>query len=153
MAALASVEELAARLPFVMDADEVREAEGALEDLSDDARHYGKASWLDPAKVPAEVKNLITRAASRHMKNYDGFTGSRAGDEDVNWVNRGEDAGSAYFTEREIKKLKALGGNQHSGFYSTSVAAWGSYDRNPQHVLYPRDEDGFRMPIPSEDDL
>jgi hypothetical protein len=129
MAALATPEELADRLPFVMDADEIREAVGALEDLSDDARFHGKTTWTDPATIPTEVKNLILRAASRHMKNYDGFTGSRAGDEDVNWTDRGENAGSAYFLPVEIKKLKALAGNRNSGFYTSSISAWGSADR------------------------
>jgi hypothetical protein len=129
MEALATVEQLADRLPFVMDAGEIREAQGALEDLSDDARHLGKQSWGDAATAPSEVVRLVLRAASRHMKNYDGFTQSRAGDETVAWNDKGEEAGAAYFTEAEKKKLKALAGN-HSGFHSVSAAAWGSPTRS-----------------------
>lgn len=122
MEALVSVEELAARLPFVMDEDETREAEGALEDLSDDARSYGRATWLNPTSAPRQVRNLVLRAAARHMKNYDGFTTSRAGDESVGWTDRGEQAGSAYFTAAEIKLLRGLSGR--GGFASVPLSTW-----------------------------
>lgn len=151
MTALATTDELAARLPFVMDTDEEREATGALEDLSDDARHYGRSTWDDPATVPAEVKNLVLRAAARHMKNPDGFTSSRAGDENVYWTDRGQDSGSATFTEAEIKKLKALSGRS-TGFHSSTISAWGSPDRDTAGTSQlVRDENGFLMPMPSVD--
>lgn len=121
-ATLVSVEELAARLPFVMDDDEEREAEGALEDLSDDARSYGRATWLTQATTPRQVKNLVRRAAARHMKNYDGFTTSRAGDEAVGWTDRGEQSGSAYFTQSEIKLLRGLSGR--GGFASVPLSGY-----------------------------
>lgn len=141
MTALATTEELALRLPFVMDTDEEREATGALDDLSDDARIYGRGTWGDTVACPDEVKNLVLRAAARHMKNYDGFTSSRAGDENVYWTDRGHEAGSAYFTEREIKKLKALAGSR-AGFHSVAASAWGTPDRR----TYP--DDGFpQFPI------
>lgn len=120
--ALVTVEELAARLPFVMDEDEKREAVGALEDLSDDARSYGRATWTTPATAPRQVKNMIRRAAGRHMKNYDGFTTSRAGDESVGWTDRGEQSGSAYFTAAEIKMLRGLSGR--GGFTSVPLSGY-----------------------------
>ena len=145
--ALVSVDELAFRLPFVMDEDEIREAEGALEDLSDDARFYGKVNWATPETTPRQVRNLVLRAAARHMKNYDGFTQSRAGDESLSWTDRGEDAGSAYFTEREIKTLRQMSGNQRNGFHSVSVTGWGNPTRPADSSLLIRDGDGFPLPV------
>ncbi|MFC0622821.1 hypothetical protein [Kribbella deserti] len=120
---LVTITELAARLPFELDADETREAEGAIADLSDDARLYGKPGWLSPAVTPVPVKNLILKAAGRHMKNHDGYTTSRAGDETVAWTDRGHDAGSAYFTDRELKALRAMA-NHTAGLYSVEIIAW-----------------------------
>lgn len=125
MEPLATLEELAARLPFVMDEDEEREAAGALEDLSDDARTYGKPTWETIARTPQQVRNLILRAAARHMKNPDGYTQSRAGDESVSWTDRGEAAGSATFTDREVKVLRQLAGNTRNGFHSVGIYAYG----------------------------
>ena len=122
---LATVAELAARLPFEMDVDENREAEGALIDLSDEARHYGSERWTTTANTPSSVKNLVLRAAARHMKNYDGFTQSRAGDESVSWADKGAEAGSAHFTEIEQTRLGELGGFRRSGFHSVGAYAWG----------------------------
>lgn len=123
MAALATVAELAARLPFVMDDDETREATGALEDLSDDARHYGKSSWVDAATTPRQVVSLVLKAAGRHMKNFEGFTQSRAGDETLTWTDRGHNAGSAYFTKSEIAILTQMAGV--SAIFSVPITAWG----------------------------
>jgi hypothetical protein len=108
---LVTMEELAAKLPFVMDDDEEREAEGALEALSDDARFYGKSSWATIATTPPSVCRLVLKAANRHMKNFEGLSQSRAGDETVAWDNqKSAEAGSAHFTDREIRVLKTLAG-------------------------------------------
>lgn len=107
---LVTTTELAARLPFVMDEDEEREAEGALTDLSFEAQAVGSANWTDPSNTPQAVLNLILRAAARHMKNYEGYTVSRAGDETVQWDAQGEGAGSARFTKDERQMLKQMGG-------------------------------------------
>lgn len=122
MEALVTVPELAARLPFVMDDDEMREAEGALEDLSDDARSYGRVTWLSPTSAPRQVRNLVLRAAARHMKNPDAFVTSRAGDETLGWTDRGEQGGSAYFTKSEISLLRGLSGR--GGFASVPLSSW-----------------------------
>jgi hypothetical protein len=120
---LATTDQLAERLSFVMDPDEIREAQGALVDLSDEARHYGSDRWLDPATTPQSVINLVLRAAARHMKNYDGFTQSRAGDESVSWSDKGVESGSAHFTEGEQTRLSELGGYRRTGFHT--VGMWG----------------------------
>lgn len=133
MEVLASIEELRARVPFVMDPDEEREAVGALEDLSDDARHYGSEKWQTPAVTPRQVSKLILKAAARHMKNPDGYTVSRAGDESVSWAERGEGAGSATFTTAEIQRLNELGGFRSNSFFTVNTFAYGTKAR-PQNV-------------------
>lgn len=150
MEALVTVEELADRLPFVMDADDEREATGALEDLSDDARYYGSDSWVDALTTPRQVRNLVLRAAVRHMKNYEGFIQSRAGDETLVWTDRGEDAGSAYFTRREQNALRQMAG-KGGGLGSFDTTAWGTSEHH-RHVgrRYSRHERALPMPGPIE---
>lgn len=106
---LVGINDLTARLPFVMDEDETREANGALTDLSFDAQSIGSAGWTTPENTPQAVKNLIVRAAARHMKNYEGYTVSRAGDETVQWQEH-DVAGQATFTKDEKQMLKQMGG-------------------------------------------
>lgn len=125
MEPLATIEELAAQLPFEMDDGEVREAEGALASLSDDARFYGKEIWVHTGVTPGPVCRMVLRAANRHMKNYDGYSQSRAGDETVAWSNQdGAEAGSAHFTDREIAQLRRYAGK--SKLHSAPVSAWGT---------------------------
>lgn len=125
MEALASVPELAARLPFTMSAEEQREAQGALDDLSDEARYYGNPNWETPATAPYNVVNMILRAAARHMKNYEGYVSTRAGDEAVTWTDRGntDEAGSARFSQEERKRLGEIGGRRRVGFHSVGMFA------------------------------
>lgn len=125
--ALVTIEELAPRLPFVMDANEEREARGALEDLSFDAQSLGSPAWV-PEALPQSVRNLVLRAAARHMKNYEGYTVSRAGDESVQWSDGGESAGTATFTEDEKKMLRVMGGRTPF-IGGVGVVAWGKADR------------------------
>lgn len=108
---LVALPDLEARLPFVLDEDETREATGALEDLSFDAQAIGSALWTDELNTPTAVKNLILRAAARHMKNYEGYTMSRAGDETVQWQDQ-DTPGTATFTEDEKQMLRTMGGNR-----------------------------------------
>lgn len=120
---IVSVEELGAKLPFVMDEDDKREAELTLDTLSDDARDLGSPRW-DAHNAPRQVRNIILRAANRHMKNYESYTMSRAGDESVSWTDRGDEAGTAYFTERESSAIRKLAGNRNSGFWSVGLYAY-----------------------------
>jgi hypothetical protein len=108
MTALVTLEELTPRLPFTLSSEEEREANGALEDLSFDALAIGNATWTE-ATLPLAVKNLILRAAARHMKNYEGYTVSRAGDETVQWAEQ-DAPGQATFSEDEKTMLRQMGG-------------------------------------------
>lgn len=129
MEALVTLIELQDRLEWDLDPGEQKVASGALEDLSDDARLYGSRLWETPALAPRQVKNLVLRAAARYMRNFEGLTQSRAGDETVAMPDRGEDAGSPVFTKKEIQTLRAIAGNIYTGFYSVGTVGYGSPDR------------------------
>lgn len=120
--AIASLPELQVRLEWDLDSGEQAIAQGALEDLSDDARFYGSQRW-DSETAPRQVKSLVLRAAVRYMRNPEGFVQSRAGDETVIWSDKGEDAGTAHFTEREQKILGAIAG-RGQGLTSVNTFAW-----------------------------
>jgi hypothetical protein len=124
--ALAALEDLKARLEWELDADETRAAHAALEDLSDQALHYGRSTWT-AATVPALVRNTILAATTRYLRNPDGYTQSRAGDETLTWTDRGHDAGTAYFTDRETKLIQGFAGR--AGIGSIPVVAWGNKRR------------------------
>jgi hypothetical protein len=123
---LATIGELKARLEWELSEAEERLAIGALEELSEDARFYGKSSWVSAETTPNLVRNTLLKAAARFMRNPDAFTVSRAGDETTQWTDRGLDGGSANFTDREIKTLRTLAGT--SNMMSAPISAWQSKD-------------------------
>jgi hypothetical protein len=127
MANFAELPDLTARLDWTLDADETRIATAALEDASDLARTYGR-NWFDAASAPRMVRTLVLAACVRYMRNPDGYTQSRAGDETLAWNEVGDKAGSIYFTDAEIKVLAALAGR--SGIISVPVSAWNSRIRD-----------------------
>lgn len=118
----ATIEELTARLDWTLDADETRIAVAALEDLSDQARYYGLA-WPVPATAPRMVRSIVLNAAVRYMRNPDGYTLSRAGDETLQWTDLGPDAGAAHFNDKEIKALRKMAGA--TGLGTVPMTAWG----------------------------
>lgn len=121
MEPFATLIELKGRLEWTLDADEERAATGALEDLSNWARHYGRNWEADAA--PLLVKTLVLGAAARFMRNPDNFTTSRDGDETVSWTDRGAQAAAQPFVESEIIALKAL--VRPVVFGSVGMTAWG----------------------------
>lgn len=132
MTSLATIEDLQGRLDFpLVDAeagvDLTTVAQNALEDLSEDALFYGKASWTAD-DVPPVVKSTIIRAAARHMKNPDGFSQSRSGDELVMWGRTvAPDAGSAAFTAGEVQKIQRAASG---GAVLPSFGTMGSYSQS-----------------------
>lgn len=105
---LAAYDDLLARLDWELDENEERIARSALEDLSDDARHYGSSSWVSEAVAPRAVRTMVLRAAVRYMRNPDGYVQSRAGDEVVGWAPRKTDVGAASLSEAEKNELRDL---------------------------------------------
>lgn len=126
MEPFATLTELEARLEWDLDDGEKRIATGALESLSDDARFYGR-NWLDAASAPAQVKNIVLKAAARFMRNPDSYTQSRAGDETLMWTDRGEASGEAELSATQIKMIRALAGNV-STLISAGTSPWGTVD-------------------------
>ncbi|GAA0967418.1 hypothetical protein [Actinocorallia libanotica] len=142
--AYATLDELTARLDWTLDADEERIAASALEDASDLAAHYGR-DWPE-TNVPRLVRTLVLKAAVRYMRNPDGYTQSRAGDETLAWSDAsGENAGTVYFTDEEIKLLEGLGGRK-PGLGSVQVSAWNSKIRH-RPGLVPVDYGGDAFPL------
>lgn len=118
----ASVADL--NLDFDLDDGQTRDAEQALEEASNLARYYG-ADWPDPAIAPYMVRTIVLRAVRAYMRNPDGFTQSRAGDETVGWPDRGiSPIGRVEFTPDEIKMLQSLAGKDVSGVMSVQMFAW-----------------------------
>lgn len=131
--ALATLDELKARLDWELDTSEESVATSALEDLSDDALFYGSANWTETT-VPRQAKSLLLRAAARYMRNPDGYIQSRAGDETLVWSDQGEDSGTAYFSEREQKLLNQIAG-RNVGLVSVQLQAHGpARRRGPRYI-------------------
>lgn len=129
MEPLATLTDLEHRVDWALDEDEKRLAESALEDASDLARSYGREWTAD--KVPRLVRTLVLAACVRYLRNPDGYTQSRAGDETLAWDGQGENAGSVHFTDAEIALLRGLGGMRPT-VYSAPITAWG-----PTHKQVP----------------
>lgn len=145
MAAFASLDQVKARLPWTLDADEERIATAALDEASDLACYYGKA-W-DPTTAPRLVGTYVLRAVVRYMKNPEGLVTSRAGDETSQWAER-PGLGDVTFTSDEIKALKALAGRGNVG--SIPVVAWGTQIPKPEGYV-PVSSGGADFPFFSSD--
>lgn len=132
MESYATIDDLRGRLDWALDADEDRIARSALEDASDLARGYGR-DW-ESATAPRLVRTLVLKAVARYLRNPDGFTQSRAGDETLAWNDAaGPDAGTVHFTNQEQKLLKALAGNGPR-LVSAPISAWGPQRKHPAHM-------------------
>jgi hypothetical protein len=137
------------RLDWTLDADETRVASAALQDASDEARQYGR-DW-SPDTVPRLVRAIVLKACVRYLRNPDGYTSSRAGDETLTWSDRGDpNAGAISFTRDEIALLRELAGRR-AGLTSAPVFAWSprTHRHGPGHV--PVDGGGPFPLFPSED--
>lgn len=114
-------ETLAEQLDFALDEQGVKQATRRLEMASNLARHYGLDTWTDTA-VPSVVRDIVLNVVERYMRNPDGYTQSRAGDETVAWRDPG-DEGNWYFSENEKEILGSLG-KQSFGFGSITMTPW-----------------------------
>ncbi|MDT0487767.1 hypothetical protein [Streptomyces doebereineriae] len=103
-------DELKGRLDWNLDDDELRIAVGALDDASDLAPTYGR-DWPEDT-APRLVKTLPLKSAARYLRSPKGYTQSRAGDETLAWSNIGRDAGTVYFTRKEIRLLSRTGAEE-----------------------------------------
>lgn len=157
MSDLVTLAELQARLDWTLDSGEQGVANGAIADLSEDARFYGTDDWTDKDNCPRQVKSLVLRAAARFMRNPDGYTQSRAGDETLGWTDLGHDAGSPYYTTKEQQMLRTLAGRD-AALTSVPITAWGptkasgpgyvpvdptGYQRTPKPFPFDSEEGGW----------
>lgn len=133
MEPLTTVPEVAKGLDFELDNGADKIATVAIEDLSDDARLYGSATWLTPATTPPQICRLVRRAVIRYMKNYEGYVQSRAGDETLVWTDLKDEAGSPFFTDREIKVLAITAKGRATTLQTAGISAWGT-SANPYPV-------------------
>ena len=148
MSTFGTVDEVQARLEFDLDTAERGVVQGALEDLSDWARHYGRSTWTETT-APAFIKRLVIRAAARYARNPDGYEQSRAGDETVIWNHASKTPGSAEFSEDEIRAIKSY--VRPAGFGSIQMSAWDSVGQ-PDRLLdqYVPVVNGEPMPFVTE---
>lgn len=121
---LAGIDELKARLDWTLDADETRLGIAALEDLSHEARYFGSTTWSTQSVAPPFARTIILKAASRYMKNIEGYVKSRAADEEVQWAEIPDIMGTASFTADEQQRLSLLA--RPSALLAASVYAYGS---------------------------
>lgn len=94
-----------------------------LEDASDQAIYYGEREWTE-ATCPASVKRIIANAVARFMRNPDGLSQSRAGDETMAWQDVPE-AGAVYFSPQEIERLQRIGNPRLKSFGTFGTVAHG----------------------------
>lgn len=129
-------ETLAEQLDFTLDEQGQKQATRRLEMASNLARFYGLDSWTDLA-VPAIVRDIVLNVVERYMRNPDGYTQSRAGDETVAWRDPG-DEGNWYVSSSEKEILAGLG-KPSFGIGTVSTVIWGTkanFDgRNPDNDI------------------
>ena len=106
--ALATVEQVEARLEGEVTDDMRRMIAEYLEDASDQARYYG-ASWTQ-SNCPMPVSRLVANTVARFIRNPDSFVQNRASDETLGWQDLPEEyVGTVYFTAPEIERLQNFG--------------------------------------------
>jgi len=149
---LASVDDVVKRLDWDPSDAELRVIEAAVEDVSELVRAAAGRQWTSTAR-PALARTTTLNAVVRYMKNTDGLTTSRAGDETAMWDGIGDKAGAPYLTDAEERKLQALVGG--GGLVVLTATAWPSERARLDPVTglmpgYANVLDGEPMPYPFE---
>lgn len=125
MTSLVDIDRAEKALDWDLTDAECIDLEDQAEYLSDLARQEGGQTW--PTVCPSIVESTIRAALVRYMRNADGYTQSRAGDETLGWDGIGDKAGAPYFTASELKTIRTAGGRR--AFGSVLMNAWGSSNR------------------------
>jgi hypothetical protein len=146
----AALDDVRSRVEWTLEPDEERLAMAALLDASDEARIHGR-DWA-PERAPRLVRTLVLKAVVRYLRNPDGYTTSRAGDETLSWTDRGERAGAVEFTRDEIALLRRLAGKD-AGLTTAPVIAWSTRPmlRVPGYVPVEGSSERFPMFASDED--
>lgn len=143
MTALVETDRLVGSLDWELTPSEVADAADTLEYLSDLARTHAGQVW--EYLCPPIVRGTILAAAKRYMRNADGYTQSRAGDETLAWDGQGDKAGTPYFTSQEIAVIRACVGRV--GFGSVTVNAWGTSNNRVVSGYVPTGPDSKPFPL------
>lgn len=147
--AFADLSDLEDRLDFDLNDAQQRMAVAALEDASHMARHYSGLDWPDQG-APAIARTIVLNVVARYMRNPDGYTQSRAGDESVSWSDGdGSDRPTLRFTDQEQSILSKLG--RPVGFGSIGTYAWTNRPAKPD-TLYVAVEGRSSFPMFSGSD-
>lgn len=141
----ATVVELQERLDWTLSDGEQKVALGALEDLSEWARHYGRDGW-DATNCPSMVKRLVLGAAARFMRNPEGYQTSRAGDETVDW-QRSDNPGTASFNTQEQRAIWRIANPGSTGLHSLQIAAYSGGAKVDDNYVPVGDGDGEPFPF------
>lgn len=118
MAALATVEDLSARMAVTFSEMEEVAARLCLDDISALARLYGLPLWGDATHaVPDVVKAVVLAVAERRMRNPEGYVSEMAGE----YSYRLPEAGSAgmFFRADELTTIRQASGR--TGIISVPV--------------------------------
>lgn len=143
MASLVELDRLVGSLDWELTPSEVADGLDTLEYLSDLARTHASQAW--EYTCPPIVRGTILAAAKRYMRNADGYTQSRAGDETLGWDGLGDKAGAPYFTTNEIGVIRACVGRV--GFASVVVNAWGTSKNRVSDGLVPTGDNSKPFPL------
>lgn len=123
--ALATVDDVAARIEEDITPALEKLIVSALEEASDLARYYGK-EWESEEDAPPTVRRIVAAAAARWVRNPDGFSQNRAGDESLSWHEVKYDPGTIYLTDLEVERIQRLVTPvKLPGFGSIQMQAWG----------------------------
>lgn len=109
MPALATVEDLEARMGAEFSEPESLAAGAALDDVSALARLYGLPMWgMNGNHVPDVVKGVVLAVAERRMRNPEGYVSEMAGE----YSYRLPEAGSAglFFRPDELMTIRQASG-------------------------------------------
>ncbi|MGW0929554.1 hypothetical protein [Streptomyces sp. NPDC002644] len=119
MTALATVDDLEARMGVTFGPDESRIAETCLDDVSALARLYGFPSWgVGDHGIPDAVKAVVLAVAERRMRNPEGYVQEMAGEYSYRLPESG--AAGMFFRPDELRVIRQSSGR--TGLTSINVA-------------------------------
>lgn len=122
--ALATPEDVTAKLEDEPTERMLVMIEQYLEDASDEARYHGR-EWAD-TDAPNAVKRMVATAVARFMRNPERLAQTRAGDETLAF----QDTEIDWFTDLEIERLGRLAAPaQLPGFGTIQMVAFNKSNR------------------------
>lgn len=149
MEPLVTLAELRTRLDWTLEVEEEGMALAALDDASNIVRAYG-LNWTR-ANAPALAKTVVAKATARYLRNPEGYSISRAGEEHVEWGRVEGSEPGVFLTQAEQKMIANLA--RPSGIYTAPVFAWnGNKELKAEQQGYVPTQHGSKFPYYSLDD-